>query len=67
MTGTVGVLVVSPPVISPSRIVLYNHENFSKEVTVIGGSGHFSYHLEQRLNVSTILNSENAELRVSNR
>ena len=64
MTGTVGVLVVSPPVVMPDQIVLYNHVNFTAEVKVIGGSGHFCYELEQQANVSKVLQSENAQLQV---
>ena len=65
VTGTVGLLVVSPPVLSLGEIVLYNHENFTEIVAIIGGSGHFDYRLIQPVNVTIIRETLNSKIKVS--
>nr|CAB3264509.1 nuclear pore membrane glycoprotein 210 [Phallusia mammillata] len=65
VSGSIAVLVVTKPQLSPNRVVLYNHENSSGEISIIGGSGHFMYKSIQEFKVVSISDVKPGLLKIS--
>ncbi|XP_076808980.1 nuclear pore membrane glycoprotein 210-like isoform X1 [Clavelina lepadiformis] len=64
VSGSIGILVVDEPSLSPSQLVLYNHANSSADIQVLGGSGYFYHKILQDGNSSAISSATNNLLKI---